>query len=131
MSYNKRNKGVLADSQYNDQEDADRETGHDIRIDDRNLIQGINHGTDLSLRIKCTDGSHRSEYRRKQGRYKSKHHGSDNHISELGSRKKRHIIMKRETSDCSDIGSVRKTVNRENQDRCIQNHEHEQYENSA
>ena len=120
MPYNQRNKRILADAEYHNQQNTDRKPGHHICIDHRHLIHRRNRRRYRFLRIKCTDCPQSSKNRCKKGRCQRKNHRSQNHLYQLRRRKKRHIIMQGEPPYRTDIRRVREAVHHQHKNRQIQ-----------
>ena len=119
MSEDQRNECVLADPHHNNQKNADGKSGHDIRVDNRNLVHGGNQSSDTLSGIEGTDGPHGPEDGGNRRGSDCKKQCSCNHVSQLLRHKQRRIIMKGEVPDCTDIGRIRKAVHCQNQNRQI------------
>lgn len=124
MADEQRDVGILADPHNDDHQYTDGKAGHDVRVDDRNLVHRAHRGLHALLRVEGADGAEAAEDGRDQGRGEGQGQGTEDHRPKLLGRKEGHIVLQGEAADRSDRRGVGETVHREYQDREIQKEQH-------
>ena len=110
MTHDQRKKGILAQSQYYNQQYTDRESGHYFRIDNRDLIGKIHKSARAFFTVKCSDGSDGSQDRCDQRRAKCQRKRSADHAQQFAGRKQCFIILQRKMPTGSDGCCIGKAV---------------------
>ena len=131
MPEQQREIGVLADPENDDEQDAQGKARDDIRVDDRNLVDGGVSPVDQGSGVERSDGAERSQYSCQNGRGESQNDRSENHVPEFFRRKETDIVIERETLESTDLGGVRKAVEREHENRNIQEQKDEYDESKS
>ena len=129
MADEQRDVGILADAHDDDHQYTDGEAGHDVGVDDRNLIHRAHRGLHALLRVEGADGTEAAEDGRDQRRGEGQGQGTEDHRPKLLGREEGHIVLKGEAADRTDRRGVGEAVDGEDQDRQIQKeqHRHEKY----
>ena len=124
MADEQRDVGILADAHDDDHQYADGEAGHDVRIDDRDLVHRAHRGLHALLRVEGADGTEAAEDGRDQSRGDGQGQGTEDHRPKLLSREEGHIVLQGEAADRTDRRGVGEAVDCEDQDRQIQKEQH-------